>query len=94
MCAPGEITLARLARKNGKYWMAITTGEFITVKPEKLNEISPEWPQGFAKLSGDSQELISSLDSCHLHAIYGNYVNELIEICNLKGIDYKLFSKQ
>ena len=94
MCAPGEITLARLARKNGKYWMAIIKGEFITVKPEKLNEISPEWPQGFAKLSGDSQGLISSLGSCHLHAIYGNYVNELIDICNLKGIDYKLFSKK
>lgn len=94
MCAPGEITLARLARKNGKYWMAIITGEFITVEPEKLNEISPEWPQGFAKLSGDSSDLISNLGACHLHAIYGNYVNELIDICNLKGIDYKLFIKK
>ncbi|MGC8963026.1 MAG: L-fucose/L-arabinose isomerase family protein, partial [Candidatus Bipolaricaulaceae bacterium] len=27
--APGEVTLARLARKNGKYWLAIVPGEFI-----------------------------------------------------------------
>jgi L-fucose isomerase len=29
IAAPGEVTLARLARRNGRYWMAIVPGEFL-----------------------------------------------------------------
>jgi L-fucose isomerase len=91
MCAPGEVTLARLARKDGKYWMAIISGEFILYPKEKLKETSPEWPQGFTKLSVDADELISKLGGNHLHAVYGNYVDELRDVCEMMGIDYKLF---
>lgn len=94
MCAPGEITMARLARKDGKYWMAIIAGEFVSVTLEKLKEISPEWPQGFAKLFVDADELINELGANHLHAVYGNYVNELIDVCDMMGISYRLFSRR
>lgn len=94
MCAPGEITMARLARKNGKYWMAIISGEFVSVPSERLRETSPEWPQGFTKLSIDADELIKGLGANHLHAVYGSYTDELVEICNMAGIDYKVFSRK
>jgi len=92
MCAPGEVTIARLARKDGEYWMAIIPGEFVSVPQERLKETSPEWPQGFTKLSIDANELIKGIGGNHVHAVYGNYVNELVEICNMIGINYKVFS--
>ncbi|MBC8419596.1 MAG: L-fucose/L-arabinose isomerase family protein [Desulfobacterales bacterium] len=91
MCAPGEMTMARLARKDGKYWMAIIQGEFISYPEEKLKETSPEWPQGFAKLSVDADELIRGLGANHLHAVYGNYVEELKDVCDKLNIDARVF---
>lgn len=92
MCAPGEVTIARLARRDGKYWMAIISGEFVSYPEEKLKEISPEWPQGFAKLFVDVDELISELGANHVHAVYGNWVRELKDVCDIMGIEYKVFS--
>lgn len=92
MCAPGEVTMARLARKDGKYWMAIISGEFVSYPEEKLKKTSLEWPQGFTKLSLDADELINELGGNHVHAVYGNYVNELKDLCDMMGIEYKLFS--
>ncbi len=91
MCAPGEITMARLARKNGNYWMAIIQGEFVSYPKEKLQETSPEWPQGFTKLTAAANELIKGLGGNHLHAVYGNYVKELKNICDMMSIGYRLF---
>jgi len=93
MCAEGEITMARLSRKDGKYWMAIIPGEFIKVSEEKMKETSPEWPQGFTKLDVNAKDLISGLGANHLHAVYGNYVEELKEYCNLMGIESRVFSR-
>lgn len=92
MCAPGEITMARLARKDGKYWMAIIHGEFVSYPEDKLKETSPEWPQGFTKLSVAADELIRGLGGNHLHTVYGNYVDELQSVCEMLGIDARVFS--
>jgi L-fucose isomerase len=92
MCAEGEITLARLARKNGKYWMGIIPGKFIKVSEEKMKETSPEWPQGFTKLSVNAAHLISGLGGNHVHAVYGHVAEELKEYCAMMGIEAKVFS--
>jgi len=92
MCAPGEITMARLARKDGRYWMAIIHGEFVSYPEEKLKETSPEWPQGFAKLSVVADKLIRGLGGNHLHTVYGNHVDELQSVCDMLGIDARVFS--
>lgn len=91
MCAPGEVTIARLARKDGDYWMSIIPGEFVTVPEEKLKETSPEWPQGFTKLSIDAKELIKGIGGNHVHAVYGDYTSELVAVCDMLGIKYKIF---
>lgn len=92
MCAEGEITIARLSRKNGKYWMGIIPGKFIKVSEEKMKETSPEWPQGFTKLSVNATQLISGLGGNHVHAVYGNWVEELKEYCNMMGMEARVFS--
>lgn len=91
MAKAGKATLARLARRNGKYWMAIMPAEFVEYPREKMEETSPEWPQAFAKLKVKPEELISEYGSNHAHAVAGDWVNELLEVCRLLGVEAKVF---
>jgi L-fucose isomerase len=49
------------------------------------------WPQGFVKLKADPEEFLTEVGSNHLHAVYGDWVNDLIKISNNLAIKYKVF---
>ncbi len=89
----GEVTMARLARRNGKYWMAIMKGEFVELAEEKMKETSGEWPHAFVKLDIDPAELISRYSSNHSHAVYGDYVDELVQVCEMLDVESVVFTK-
>lgn len=93
----GHVTLARLARKDGKYWMAILPAEFLNFGEEKNEEkaraTQVEWPHAFARLKVDAQEFLSTYDSNHTHGVYGDHVKELINFCKIAGIDYKIYGE-
>jgi len=91
MAAGGRATFARLARRDGKYWMAIFTGEFVEQPVEKLKETSPEWPQAFVKVDVPAEVLIQELGSNHVHTVPGDYVDCLVEVCSMLGIKAKVF---
>jgi len=91
MCKRGPVTLARLMRKNGKYWMAIMSGEFVEYPEEKMKETSNEWPQGFVKLRVNPSELISEYGSNHAHAVFGSWVEDLVQISDVLNIEYKVY---
>lgn len=82
----GEITLARLSRIKGKYVMLIVEGEAVNLKREKLSELHPRRAQGFIKLKCNIDDFISNLRSNHIHGVYGNYKQHLIEVCNISDI--------
>lgn len=86
MAAGGRATFARLARRDGKYWMVIFTGEFVERPDEKLKETSPEWPQAFVKLDVPAEVLIERLGSNHVHTVSGDHVGCLLEVCPMLGI--------
>jgi L-fucose isomerase len=86
MAASGRATFARLARRDGKYWMVIFTGEFVERPPEKLRETSPEWPQAFVKLDVPAEALIEKLGSNHVHTVPGDHVDCLLEVCSMLGV--------
>lgn len=67
MAAPNRVTFARLARKDGRYWMVIFAREFVTEPLEKLKEASLEWPQAFACLNIPPQILVETLGFNHFH---------------------------
>lgn len=96
IAAPGRVTLARLARRNGQYWLAILPGEFIELPPEeaerKAAATQVEWPHAFARLEVGLDELLSEYDSNHIHAAYGDWVEELIWVAKMLGIPYRVFS--
>jgi len=96
IAAPGRVTLARLARKNGEYWLAILPGEFVELPPEeaerKAEATQVEWPHAFTRLEVGPEELLSEYDSNHIHAVYGDWVEELVWVAKMLRIPYRVFS--
>jgi L-fucose/D-arabinose isomerase len=93
---PGPVTLGRLTRKNGEYWMAILPAEFLELPPEvaerKAAATSAEWPHAFARLRVPPATFIDTYASNHIHGVYGDYVEELIWVCKILGIGYRVYA--
>ncbi|HEY4384313.1 MAG TPA: L-fucose/L-arabinose isomerase family protein, partial [Ktedonobacteraceae bacterium] len=91
LAAPGEATFARLTRRDGKYWLAILQGEFVQYDADKnmelMRQTTLEWPHAFTRFTCTPDEFISSYASNHIHAVYGDWVEELRTVADLLGID-------
>jgi len=94
--APGAVTLARLARKAGKYWMAIVPGEFIDFPREEAllmgATVTPQWPIAFTRLKVAVEEFLTYYPCNHIHGVYGDYVEELQWIAKILKIEARIFS--
>lgn len=77
----GEVTLARLARKNGQYYLTIVPAEFVEFPREKAvamgSMTTPAWPVAFTRLKVDTDTFISNFPCNHIHGVYGDWVKEL-----------------
>ena len=94
--APGRVTLARLTRKEGKYRLAIVPATIVSFPPEvaqaKANTVTPEWPLAFTRLEVSADTFLREYPCNHIHGVYGDYVQELIYIARILGIEYTLFA--
>ena len=81
----GTVTLARLCRRDGEYWMAILTGEVQPAGRETLAKTTSAFPQAIVKASA-GLEFASTFGSNHIHMVRGNYIDELEQFCRLAGI--------
>ena len=93
--AGGQMTLARLARKKGRYWLAIVPAELIDLPEEKARAIAatttPEWPHAFARLNVSPDEFLSSYPCNHIHGVYGDWVEELRNVAHFLDIEVKVY---
>jgi L-fucose isomerase len=93
--APGRVTLARLARNNGRYWMAIVPGEFVAFPREvslaKGATCTPEWPIAFARLQCAADDFLATYPCNHIHGCYGDWEKELLQIAALLGIEARVY---
>mgnify|MGYP005846352123 CR=1 FL=1 len=93
--APGPITLARLARKKGQYWLAIVPADFVefpeAVMRAKAATTTPEWPHAFARLRVSPDEFLASYPCNHTHGICGDHVDELLAVAHILGIDARVY---
>jgi L-fucose isomerase len=93
--APGRVTLARLARKNGRYWMAIVPGEFVEFPREvslaKGATCTPEWPIAFARLQCGADDFLATYPCNHIHGCYGDWEKELLQVATLLGIEARVY---
>jgi L-fucose isomerase len=88
--APGVVTVARLVRVAGRYKMFIIPGETIDATKADLVPTGWSWPHAFIKMRLDLQRFLQVGASNHLHLVKGDYVNELIELCQLFQIEYEI----
>lgn len=87
----GTMTLARLYRKDGKYYMAIIPGEMII--PEKADYDRfvesrgvHQLPVGFFKTTADCEDIVAEFGSNHISGMAGNYEKELVYLCEFLDI--------
>lgn len=92
---PGKATFARLTRRNGVYWLAIIPGEFVQYDARKNLELMQQttlaWPHAFTHFNCSAEEFLTSYASNHIHAVYGDWVNELQMVADLLGIEARVY---
>jgi L-fucose isomerase len=90
LAGPGEMTFARLTRLHGDYRMQLLTGSFEsfdTEQNERLMRASTyHWPHAFARFHARPDEFLGRYASNHIHAVPGDFVEELRVVCGLLGI--------
>ena len=90
VCKPGFVTLTRLFRIRGRYFMHIAQGEAYL--PSNLKEAMdecgfPNWPHAFVKLRGDPDAFMQNQRSEYISMSYGDVRDELVDLCYLLDIE-------
>ena len=86
----GRVTLTRLAYKGDKYSIHICTGQGVA--PRKWEEAgwqppAPQLPSLEIILDGCMKEFTQKVLSQHYIISYGDNTNELIDLCNILGVE-------
>lgn len=86
----GSITLARLASTGDKYMMHITKGDAI--RPREWREIgwqieAPAYASLEILLGSRTKDFSENILAQHYHLVYGDYVEDLVELCRLLDIN-------
>ncbi len=91
LAAPGEFTFARLTRLDDRYRMHVLRGrleQFDDETNERLMHASTYvWPHAFARFDADADEILGRYGSNHIHAVPGDHVWALRELCRLLDVD-------
>ena len=85
------VTLARLCRKNGKYWMAMLKGSIVNKPREELKKTTWPWPHAFIKTNFDREKFLETYGSNHIHLGVGDLAGKLAEFCKMKSLDYLIY---
>jgi L-fucose isomerase len=97
VAAPGQMTLARFTRNDGRYRLQLMLGEFETydeATTEALMKMStPEWPHAFARLDAPAEVFLSRFGANHIHAVPGDRRAELRAVCRLLDVTLDEFSR-
>jgi L-fucose/D-arabinose isomerase len=87
---PGEITLARLCRKDGNYWMAVVSGRTAKITREDLAKTTSAFPQAYIKANTDA-DFLNEFGSNHIHMVFGDFSRELSFFCEMVGIPCRIW---
>jgi L-fucose isomerase len=95
LAAPGEMTFARLNRKDGRYRLQVLRGAFEQFDAETnerlMHSSTYEWPHAFARFTAPADEILGRFGANHIHAIPGDHVSALREVCGLLDVDFDGF---
>ena len=80
---PQDVTLARLSRNSGEYKMTVIAGT-VEESGDSANT-TKQFPQARIRLHADNS-FLNDYGSNHIHMVSGNYVNEIVYLCDLLSI--------
>jgi len=85
---PGELTVARLVRVGGEYFMQLGRGEAIKIDEKVTSNIrwGDMWPHIAIDLGVDPKTFVRAAGSNHYCATVGDRVEELKHLCRQAGI--------
>lgn len=91
LAAPGDITLARLSRLDGRYRLQVTKGAFEVYDDAKnealMRQSNYVWPHAFTRMDAPADVFLSRFGANHIHAVPGDVTVELAAVCRFLDID-------
>ena len=96
-CPPGEMTIARLVRSKGRYFMHLGLGKAVEITKEISSKFyyGNTWPHTAINIGVNQQLLVQALGANHLVAIPGNCLKEVYYASTLAGIEvYRIDSNE
>jgi L-fucose isomerase len=91
LAAAGEMTFARLSRRDGRYRLQLTRGEFEqydeATNEELMSQSTRHWPHAFARLDADATTLLDRFGANHIHAVPGDITAELEAVARLLDVE-------
>jgi len=86
VATPRPVTLARLCRRDGEYWMAALRGEVEARDPGALASTTAAFPQAFVRTRA-GLEFLQQFGSNHVHMVTGDHLRAVRAFCRIAGID-------
>ncbi len=87
---PGRVTLAKLGGGKGTARMHIASGECMPWPMAPAGEWPTHFPQAPVKLDGDLTTFVEKTIGQHYILAYGDYKRELVDFCEILGINADL----
>jgi len=92
----GPMTMARLARKQGRYWLAIVPVDFVEFPQERMEAKARttdiEWPHAFARMRASPEAFLGTYPCNHIHGIAGDWAEELAHVAAILGIESRVYA--
>lgn len=85
----GRMTFGRLNHELGKFTFTVFTGTAKEMPKEALKATCEQWPHIFVVPDASYDDIIENYACNHIHAIAGDYVNEIRKFCELTGVEFK-----
>lgn len=85
---PGVVTVARLFRQDGKYVCGFFEGTTEMRPVEELRKTAWCYPHEFIRADIDYEKFYRTMNSNHLHTVYGTFNGILKRYCEMIGIPY------
>ncbi len=95
--APGKVTMARLARKQDKYYLTLVPAEIVQFDQEKMERLggmaTPQWPVAFTKVATPAETFLRYYPCNHIHGVYGDYIEEWKMVAKILGIEVQILDE-
>ena len=85
----GKMTLGRITHELDRFIFTVFTGTAREMPEEALKETCTAWPHMFIEPDVCAETILGQYDCNHVHAVAGDWVEEIRAFCSLKGIEFR-----